>query len=84
MKPTPVKTEFWKTWQKIKVLSYHTKKKNIYNPLVSTSVKPLPLNSLPDNIAHTAVPMPKIDFVREMIDRHCDKQEDLVSVDDLL
>ena len=37
--------------------------------------------SLPGSIVHTAVAMPKIDLVREMIDRHCDKQEDLVSVD---
>ena len=28
--------------------------------------------------------MPKIDFIREMIDKPCDKQEDLLSVDDII
>ena len=30
------------------------------------------------------MPIPKTDFVRDMIDRHCEKQEDLVSVDDII
>ena len=96
VRPTKVKNlsfcrdDFGKRGKKSRRL-VTTPKKN-YNPLVSASVKPLPLNdiaeslkkSLPDSIVHTAVPMPKIDFIREMIDKPCDKQEDLVSVDDII
>lgn len=37
--------------------------------------------SLPDNIVHTAVPKPKIEFIREILEAH-EKSVEVVTVDD--
>ena len=94
VKPEKVKNlsfsrdDFGKRGQKSRKLVTTPKRK--YNPFQNQNIKPLCLQdmsclekSLPNSILHTAVPKPKIDFIREIVDPHT-KPEDLISVDDVI
>ena len=67
-----------------------TPKKN-YNPLECTNVKPLNLtdiataleNHVPDSVLFTAVPRPKIDFVRDIVSLH-PVSSNIPSIDDVI
>lgn len=81
--------EFGKRGKKTRKL-VSTPKKN-YNPLGDVKFKPISLQdmtkalekSLPHSIVHTAVPKPKIDFVREIISVR-EKSEDVTTIDDII
>ena len=63
-----------------------------YNPLMDNNKKLLNLVNIasaleevaPLSIVHQAVPLPQIDFVREIVTKSKTKPEDLLSVDDIL
>ena len=65
--------------------------KNNYNPIATTKLKKLTLTDIakafedirPDSIIHTAVPKPKIDFVREIISIN-PVNDSILSLDDII
>ena len=95
VQPTKVKNlsfsrdDFGKRGKKTRQLVSTPKKE--FNPLANTDVKPLQLNdiaeslktSLPDSVLYSAIPKPKIDFVRDIVKPFV-KSNDLVSIDDII
>ena len=95
VQPTKVKNlsfsrdDFGKRRKKTRQLVSTPKKE--FNPLANTDVKPLQLNdiaeslktSLPDSVLYSAIPKPKIDYVRDIVKPFV-KSNDLVSIDDII
>jgi len=66
--------------------------KKVYDPLVNVNKRPLLISDYatalekiaPTSMLFTAVPKPKIDFVREIITKNNEKPDDIQSIDDVL
>lgn len=66
--------------------------KKVFNPLMDNKKKLLSLTDIakalkevaPSSIIHTAVPKPKIDFTREIVNQKAIVPEDLCSIDDVI